>query len=147
MKGTKFFGVVIACILTLLLAVEAGFISVAWAKPPGKGRPPAEESQTLPWGVDRIDADEVWGTTKGLGIRVAVLYDGIDIYHPDLEVAGGINTIDRAGPLLEIDPNGDYGAGLVDAQNAVLGTTLAPSRYTLSPRGKLSVTWGKLKSD
>lgn len=59
MRGAKFFGVVIACILTLLLAVEAGSISVAWAdKPPEQGKKPPE-GQTLPWGVDRIDADKV----------------------------------------------------------------------------------------
>ena len=38
MRGTKFFGIGIvlaACVLALLLAVEAGFISVVWAgKPP-----------------------------------------------------------------------------------------------------------------
>ena len=48
------------------------------------------------------------------------------------------------------DPGWDiyYGHGLVDAEHAVLGTTSsAPPRYTLSSRGKLSITWGKLKNE
>lgn len=54
-----------------------------------------------------------------------------------------------AEPLSTIDPAGDYGEGLVDAEAAVNtppGTPLAPARYTVSPIGKLSVTWGELRS-
>lgn len=43
MKGTKFFGIGIAlavCVLALILAAEAGFISVAWAGKPPKPQPP-----------------------------------------------------------------------------------------------------------
>jgi subtilisin family serine protease len=38
------------------------------------------------------------------------------------------------------------GAGLVDAEAAVFGSSSAPPLYTLSSEGKLSVTWGKLKN-
>jgi subtilisin family serine protease len=38
------------------------------------------------------------------------------------------------------------GAGMVDAEAAVFDSSSAPPRYTFSPRGKLSVTWGDLKS-
>lgn len=120
MRGTKFFGVVIACILTLLLAVEAGSISAAWAaKPPGEGDNPPE-GQTIPWGVDIIDADNVWGTTKGFGIKVAVLDDGIDIDHPDLNVTGGINTVgEKTGNDPSPEPN-NY-----DATDSGHGTMIA----------------------
>jgi serine protease len=52
--------------------------------------------EILPWGVDRIDADEVWdpdgnlmvnaGTSAGQGVEVAVLDTGLDTTpeHPDL---------------------------------------------------------------
>ena len=30
------------------------------------------------WGVDRIDADLAWGTSKGAGVQVAILDTGID---------------------------------------------------------------------
>ena len=50
--------------------------------------------EILPWGVDRIDADEVWdanddltvdgGAIAGVGITVAVLDTGVQTNHPDL---------------------------------------------------------------
>jgi len=50
--------------------------------------------QDTPWGVDRIDADQVWPTTNtGAGVDVAILDGGIDYDHPDLDnnIAGGVN--------------------------------------------------------
>jgi len=47
---------------------------------PGSLQPP----QTLPWGVDRIDADEVWKKNEGEGINVAIIDTGVDPDHPDL---------------------------------------------------------------
>ena len=59
---------------------------------------------TLPWGVDRIDAELVWNGTEdgrditpnrnaGAGVKVAIIDTGIDDDHPDLSVAGGINYV------------------------------------------------------
>ena len=60
--------------------------------------------EILPWGVDRIDADEVWdpdgnlmvnaGTSAGQGVEVAVLDTGLDTTpeHPDL--AANLNLAD-----------------------------------------------------
>ena len=60
--------------------------------------------EILPWGVDRIDADEVWdpdgnlvingGTAAGQGVEVAVLDTGLDTTpeHPDL--AANLNLAD-----------------------------------------------------
>ena len=47
---------------------------------PGSVQPP----QILPWGVDRIDAEEVWRRNEGEGINVAVIDTGVDPDHPDL---------------------------------------------------------------
>ncbi len=64
--------------------------------------------ETVPWGVDRVDADAVWstdasggdpnvkpgsGVVAGQGVKVAVLDSGIDYGHPDL--AGSI--LDQRG--------------------------------------------------
>ena len=61
--------------------------------------------EVLPWGVDRIDADIVWGSdgvpqtaigaNTGAGVKIAVIDTGIDSDHPDLyaNVKGGINFV------------------------------------------------------
>lgn len=51
--------------------------------------------QSLPWGVDRIDAEQVhsnYGIT-GFGVKVAVVDTGIDTGHPDLKIYGGKSFI------------------------------------------------------
>jgi len=51
-------------------------------------------AQTLPSGINRIDAEKtVTHTNKGTGINVAIIDTGIDLKHPDLKVniAGGKN--------------------------------------------------------
>nr|NIM48097.1 S8 family serine peptidase [Gemmatimonadales bacterium]NIN10058.1 S8 family serine peptidase [Gemmatimonadales bacterium]NIQ98709.1 S8 family serine peptidase [Gemmatimonadales bacterium]NIS63587.1 S8 family serine peptidase [Gemmatimonadales bacterium] len=50
-------------------------------------------SQSVPWGVDQINAPLVWATTTGSGVRVGIIDSGIDKDHPDLSVAGGINLV------------------------------------------------------
>ena len=75
---------------------------------------------TLPWGVDRIDAELVWngtdggrdvttGRNAGDGVKVAIIDTGIDYNHPDLSgnYGGGIGY--RAGVV--IDPLDDHGHG------------------------------------
>ncbi|WP_276301566.1 S8 family peptidase [Halorussus lipolyticus] len=42
-------------------------------------------AQTLPWGLDRIDAPQAHGCSTGEGVDVAVIDTGIDGNHPDLE--------------------------------------------------------------
>ncbi|MBI3976694.1 MAG: S8 family peptidase [Chloroflexi bacterium] len=53
----------------------------------------------VPAGVSRIGATEVWATTRGDGVRVAILDTGVDRSHPDLadNVRGGYLAI-RTGP-------------------------------------------------
>ncbi len=50
--------------------------------------------QTLPTGIDRIDAEQTaTHTNKGTGVHVAVIDTGIDLTHPDLQanIVGGKN--------------------------------------------------------
>src|SRR5437870_2240201 len=51
------------------------------------------DAQTLPTGIDRIEADKsstVSGDGSGsVNVNVAVLDTGIDLHHPDLNVVGG----------------------------------------------------------
>jgi subtilisin len=85
----------------------------------------------IPWGVDRIDADLVWGTTTGSPIKVAVIDTGIDKDHPDLQanIKGGINFVFQKGtidPTMWDDDNGHgtHVAGTIaaiDNEEGVIG--------------------------
>jgi len=88
--------------------------------------------QSLPWGVDRIDAEQVWqaGPGKGgAGIDVAIIDTGIDNDHPDLRVLGGINftgqlVLDGSRRPVDWDDKEGHGthcAGVVAALNNTIG--------------------------
>lgn len=49
------------------------------------------ESQVLPWGVDRIDAEK--NTNTGAGVHLYLVDTGIDLDHPDLQANMG-NSVD-----------------------------------------------------
>ncbi|MCY9517182.1 S8 family peptidase [Paenibacillus apiarius] len=68
----------------------------------------------IPWGIKRIHAPRVWPKTKGKGIKVAIVDTGIST-HPDLNIAGGINTIRRGTPYQDDNGHGTHVAGTVAA--------------------------------
>ena len=54
--------------------------------------------QTLPGGIDRVDADlsdtaNIDGVDDGVDVDIAILDTGIDLDHPDLNVAGGVSCV------------------------------------------------------
>ena len=79
--------------------------------------------QTLPWGVDRIDADLTWSVSKGTGIKVAVIDTGIDLRHPDLQanIRGGVNIIRPGRSAADDNGHGTHVAGTIAALNNGIG--------------------------
>lgn len=73
--------------------------------------------QSLPWGINRIDAPKSWAASHGTGVKVAVIDTGIDKTHPDLvdNIAGGVNFVKSGrGARAIVDPNmwnDDHGHG------------------------------------
>ena len=98
--------------------------------------------ETLPWGVDRIDAEIVHAdNNKGTGVKVAIIDSGIDKDHPDIEanIKGGVNFVSTP-PWRPADPDkwdddnghGTHCAGIVaavDNEEGVIGVAPEADLY------------------
>ncbi len=78
------------------------------------------DSQTLPWGIDRVDADlsdTVAGDCVGevSNVRVYVIDTGADTEHPDLNVVGHVNF--AGGPNKDCHGHGTHVAGTIAAKD------------------------------
>jgi len=94
-------------------------VEIVKGKPPKN--PPQQPSQTLPWGVDRIDAEYAWEYSTGAGVKVAILDTGIDLDHPDLFVAGGYNAINPRKTPDDDNGHGTHCAGIAAALDNDIG--------------------------
>ncbi len=106
-------------------------------------------AQTLPWGIDRVDADVVHanGETGGDnsdgqgGADVAIIDTGIDDDHPDLSANVGTGTayVDCTGPNCNYDwsddnDHGTHCAGIADAvdnSEGVVGVSTAATLHAV----------------
>lgn len=101
-----------------------------------EGHPKKGSDEVLPWGVDRIDADNVWDGNHdldvdsrrwaGKGVKVALLDTGVDMNHPDLRknIKKGYNVVDPQEPPYDALGHGTHVAGTlaaVDNRTGVLG--------------------------
>jgi len=148
-----------------VIAVEPDLV-VSAVKGPPEGKGPKDKKdpydhppEVLPWGVNHIDADLVWGSEAniGSGVDVAIVDSGIDKQHPDLvaNIAGGINYIGKGSPWKRrVDPDawddedghGTFCAGVVaaaDNEEGVIGVGPGISLWAVrvldeSGRGRLS---------
>jgi subtilisin family serine protease len=70
-----------------------------------------EEQDGLTWGLRELDIPELWETTKGAGINIAVLDTGVYAEHPAL--AGRVSdfiVVDPLGRRIKSEPAYDCGA-------------------------------------
>lgn len=127
-----------------VLRIDDDAIAHALVKPEGKPTKPAPTPppETLPWGVDRIDADLVWdadgdltvdtGANAGSLVKVAVLDTGIDLDHPDLKdnIKGGYNAINSAKSGDDDNGHGTHVAGIIAGVDNAIGVLgVAPKAH------------------
>ncbi|WP_407703693.1 type VII secretion-associated serine protease mycosin [Streptomyces triticagri] len=74
----------------------------------------ADSIRAQQWGLDAMHTDRAWQTTKGKGIKVAVLDTGVDATHPDLK-----HNVGRGKDMV------GFGAGRGDRAWARHGTAMA----------------------
>jgi subtilisin family serine protease len=77
--------------------------------------------QTLPTGVERIEADHSTKFGAGVNVGVAIIDTGIDIDHPDLNVVGGKNCVQGRPTYDDGNGHGTHVAGTVAAKNNGIG--------------------------
>jgi subtilisin len=82
-------------------------------------------AQALPTGINRIDG-ELSSTRSGDGagtvnVNVAVLDTGIDVDHPDLNVVGGTNCVQKNQPPDDDEGHGTVVSGVLGARDNDIG--------------------------
>jgi subtilisin len=88
--------------------------------------------QVIPWGVDRVDADLAWTTSKGTGVKVAVVDTGIYTRHKDLKdnIKGGYNCIAESSDFNDDHGHGTHCAGIIAAVDNTIGVIgVAPEAW------------------
>src|ERR671922_1646794 len=74
--------------------------------------------QTTDYGVSKIQAPAAWALgQRGAGVKVGVFDSGIDLQHPDLQVAGGVDLLGDGHGLDDCLGHGTHVAGIVGARN------------------------------
>jgi len=121
--------------------------------PPGRDKQNPQPPQVIPWGVDRVNANEAWSVSDGSNssIEVAVLDTGIDYDHPDLtdNVVWGVSTLngrisERPKDYNDRNGHGTHVAGTIAALNneiGVVGVAPAVELYAVKVLGNNGIGW------
>ena len=133
-----------------VLYIEDDVVATILGKPdkpgkPGGKKPPPQPDQTTPWGVNRIDAEFAWDTSTGSGVKVAVVDTGIDLSHPDLNVAPeNFNAINSRKSANDDNGHGTHVAGTIAALNddyGVVGVAPGASLYAVKVLDRSGSGW------
>ncbi len=113
------------------------------------------ETETLPWGVDRINAEMVWngadggtevikGRDTGSGINISIIDTGIDYNHPDLapNYKSGYDFVNDDDDPMDDNGHGTHCAGIIAAafnRKGIIGVAPEANLYAvkaLDSKGK-----------
>jgi subtilisin family serine protease len=113
-------------------------LSVERARSVGANRPFLVGTEltepTLPWNITMVDADQVWPRSRGRGVKVAVLDNGINRNRSDLTVAGGVSFVPGIDDWNDDDGHGTHCAGIIAAnapEQGVMGVAPECSLYAV----------------
>jgi subtilisin len=107
-------------------------------------------ADTLPWGVNRIDAEVVHaGGNTGAGVKVAIIDTGIDYTHPDLDgnYKGGYDYVNGDADPMDDHGHGTHVSGTVAAEQNGLGVIGVAPTASLYGLKVLSATGSGYYSD
>jgi len=107
------------------------------------------QAQTLPTGIDRVDAE--LNLNEGAGVGVAIIDTGIQLNHPDLSpIAGQVTFVKGTSSANDDNGHGTHVAGIVAARNnsvGVLGVASSASLYAVKVLNRNgSGTWSQVIS-
>jgi len=105
-----------------------------------------QPAETLPWGIDRVDAELVWPGNTADQIKVGIIDTGISNTHPDLlaNVKGGVNTINPLKNWNDDNGHGSHVAGIVaglDNEIGVIGVGPTIDLYAIKVLNRNGSGW------
>ncbi len=110
---------------------------------------PSPLAETIPAGVQQVNAPQAWDYSQGKGIRVAVVDTGIDFNHPDLKpnYVGGASFVPGTATPMDDHGHGTHCAGTIAAAingSNVVGVAPLASLYAvkvLDQNGSGQFSW------
>ncbi|HEX8648351.1 MAG TPA: S8 family serine peptidase [Thermoleophilaceae bacterium] len=84
---------------------------------------PVAANEIVPSGVLRAGLGTPQLVHEASDVGVAVVDTGVDLQHPDLNVADGTNCVTPGAPADDVDGHGTHVAGTIAAENDGLGVT------------------------